>query len=553
MIRQRHVLILACLGLWLHCGGGSEATPDGGNVRADAATPPIDAGIPDATVPGHHQVNLSIIGEGAVTIAPLGLTCSTDCAAGVLAGTSLTLTAEATPPSTFAGWTGACAGLSPCDVVVDGDIAVGAAFGGHWSTMMGGPENDAAAAFARVGTDHLMATGPFQGTAHFGPLQASSSRRAIFIVMLDAAGTVQWLETIRGLPDRSPSFSVRAAGNTAGDVIVGGTFNDTLVVGGVEESAGCCNEAIFASRFSSEGDYVWSTSFVGDASIQATKVAADNDGNVFVIGTFRGTMSFGDTEVTSVDGTDGFLVALAGADGAVMWVRTFDELPRAVAADDASVFIAGDFADAIELGGDTVTTTTLASYAARYESTTGAHMWSSSFGEGATYPSGLDVHDGVLIVVGQYDSNVTFGSTTLLYNEPKDDFVASLVAADGSVNWANRLLTGGKGEGPHVSVFGSGRVAVAGKFRDIGLFGGSLFESTGGSDDIYVAVFDADGNHVWSNAFGTATSDESAVGVAVHSGLQVAIGGWAHNGIDFGDGPLAGTGGQEIFVANLLP
>lgn len=67
-------------------------------------------------------------GSGTVTSTPGGIACSSDCSAPFIPGTPVVLTALPAPGSTFAGWTGACAGTGVCNVTMDGAKSVTATF-----------------------------------------------------------------------------------------------------------------------------------------------------------------------------------------------------------------------------------------------------------------------------------------------------------------------------------------------------------------------------------------------------------------------------------------
>jgi Ca2+-binding RTX toxin-like protein len=71
-------------------------------------------------------VNLAGSGTGLVT-AP-GISCPVDCAETYARGTSLTLNAAGTGGSTFAGWSGACAGTGACVLTMDADKSATATF-----------------------------------------------------------------------------------------------------------------------------------------------------------------------------------------------------------------------------------------------------------------------------------------------------------------------------------------------------------------------------------------------------------------------------------------
>ena len=73
-------------------------------------------------------VELAGTGSGMVTSSPPGITCEQDCSEEYERGTEVTLTAGAEPGSVFVGWTGACTGSGPCQLVMDQPAAVTATF-----------------------------------------------------------------------------------------------------------------------------------------------------------------------------------------------------------------------------------------------------------------------------------------------------------------------------------------------------------------------------------------------------------------------------------------
>jgi hypothetical protein len=68
-------------------------------------------------------------GAGTVASSPSGIACGTTCLATFASGTVVTLTASASPGSTFAGWTGACSGSAlTCTVTMSQARTVSARF-----------------------------------------------------------------------------------------------------------------------------------------------------------------------------------------------------------------------------------------------------------------------------------------------------------------------------------------------------------------------------------------------------------------------------------------
>jgi hypothetical protein len=75
-------------------------------------------------------------GVGTVTSDPPGIDCGTDCTESYNAGTVVTLTATPAGGSTFAGWSGACAGMGSCVVTMSAARTVAATFVTSSSTYL---------------------------------------------------------------------------------------------------------------------------------------------------------------------------------------------------------------------------------------------------------------------------------------------------------------------------------------------------------------------------------------------------------------------------------
>jgi hypothetical protein len=63
-----------------------------------------------------------------VTSTPAGIGCGSDCSEAYPEGASVTLTAVPEPGSTFAGWSGTCAGTGTCTVLMDASKSLTATF-----------------------------------------------------------------------------------------------------------------------------------------------------------------------------------------------------------------------------------------------------------------------------------------------------------------------------------------------------------------------------------------------------------------------------------------
>jgi hypothetical protein len=77
-------------------------------------------------------------GNGTVTSSPSGINCGTACSTSYAKGTKVTLSANASPDSRFAGWAGGgCQGLGDCTVSIENQTTVSATFLGAIHAALG--------------------------------------------------------------------------------------------------------------------------------------------------------------------------------------------------------------------------------------------------------------------------------------------------------------------------------------------------------------------------------------------------------------------------------
>ena len=76
-----------------------------------------------------QSLTVAVTGAGTVTSSPAGISCGTDCTETLAAGSSVTLTANASMNTNFTGWGGACAGTAlTCTLTMDAAKTVSASF-----------------------------------------------------------------------------------------------------------------------------------------------------------------------------------------------------------------------------------------------------------------------------------------------------------------------------------------------------------------------------------------------------------------------------------------
>src|SRR6185295_2422399 len=108
------------------------------SASGDTISRAVTGSATGTTVPT-LSVTRSGSGSGTVTSAPAGINCGASCSQTFSPGTAVTLTATPAAGSTFAGWSGACAGTGACNVTVTAPTAVTATFNATTSNPPGSP------------------------------------------------------------------------------------------------------------------------------------------------------------------------------------------------------------------------------------------------------------------------------------------------------------------------------------------------------------------------------------------------------------------------------
>ena len=137
----------------------------------------------------------------------------------------------------------------------------------------------------------------------------------------------------------------------AGNLFLAGSINGRGDYEG-EPLSGSQNDAIL-SKYAPGGQLLWSLRFGGNADDLAHDVAADGSGGVFATGTFEGSVQFGDFELISHGGRDGFVLRL-DANGEVLWATSFggpaDEQAYTLHYHANTVYVGGSFEETALFG-----------------------------------------------------------------------------------------------------------------------------------------------------------------------------------------------------------
>jgi hypothetical protein len=264
-------------------------------------------------------------------------------------------------------------------------------------------------------------------------------------------------------------------------------------------SAGLCPGNLFAQAL----NWQWADGSGGTNIDWGRSIATDENGNVFVTGSFRSfSLSCGSFTLNNADnyGYQDFILAKYDASGNVLWAKR---------------------------AGDSLKT---------------------EVGEGICVD-----RDGNVLVTGYFDgASVAFDSDTL-YNETglaMDIFVVKYDTG-GNVIWAKRIGGSYDDTGTEITVDASNNILVAGHFRSLAITFDTITLFNAGSSnyyDMFVTKLDPSGNVMWAKSQG-GTDTDFAYGIVTDASNNVFVTGYFKSTtIAFGADVFHNAGIYDIYL-----
>ncbi len=166
-----------------------------------------------------------------------------------------------------------------------------------WAKQVAGTADDRGNSVAVDANGNVYTTGRFEGTVDFDPGAgtfnlSSAGTHDVFISKLDPSGNFEWAKQMGGTAD-DRSFSI--AVDNSGNVYTTGYFNETADFdpgSGTFNLTSSVGSDIFVSKLDSSGDFVWAKQMEGTSNNTGFSIALDANSNVYITGSFQGTVDF---------------------------------------------------------------------------------------------------------------------------------------------------------------------------------------------------------------------------------------------------------------------
>ncbi|HEX6432198.1 MAG TPA: T9SS type A sorting domain-containing protein, partial [Niastella sp.] len=270
---------------------------------------------------------------------------------------------------------------------------------------------------------------------------------------------------------------------------------------------------VYFVRYDAAGNFGWAKNIGGSGADNANGITTDAGGNVYVTGTFRGTVDFdagaGSADLTSFGGHDIFITRY-DALGNYSWAKNIGN-----AGTDATWGIATDQTNSLYITG---------------------HFY------------------------GTVDFDPGTGDGSLTSSGNSDMYIAKYDLL-GNYVWAKSMGGSGDDESRNITVNGNGDVYISGYFAGTADFDPSAAAANvtaSGASDYFLARYDASGNYIAAKSM-EATTEKNISGIVCDAGGNVFTTGYFFVSSDFDpDAPVYNLvsmfNTNDIFIAkyNLL-
>jgi len=366
--------------------------------------------------------------------------------------------------------------------------------------------------------DNILLIGSFGGEVDFGGkiVRANGNddlgNHDFFIAKYDINGQFEWMDHGGGQRDSRSQTGTNAGYAVVSDdkenVIVSGTYIGSPVIGGKKLPAGGPNDDLFIINYDANGNVKWVKVATSNYMIYGIDLGIDDDGNIYVTGTFghhnlSGQAYFEKDTLTSAGGRDIFL-AKYNPSGELQWVK--------------------------------------------------------QAGSPQTGSSGYDQADGISvdtegnsIITGCFIGEAVFGNDTLISFGERDVFIAKY-DTEGELLWVTQAGSplGGRHEqerAADIDIDLDGNIYITGSFTDTAQFGDKAL-ITGSPYNFFIAKYSAEGQNIWAEQFELSDSLQQADGLSidVDDNDNIAVTGFFTGAIRIGEWTLTSKGKEDIFI-----
>ncbi|MDP4230733.1 MAG: SBBP repeat-containing protein, partial [Bacteroidota bacterium] len=322
-------------------------------------------------------------------------------------------------------------------------------------------------------------------TGHCGPMSDFSgdtvAEGGFFIAKYFNDGSLAWVRTAPNGDGRG------LAVDGEGHIFATGAYRQEYTQFGSIPLRGTAGDhELFLVRYDTDGDAIWAISGSGWLWDYGQSISVDTADNIYITGYFNFEMKLDTNTLNTVGVFDNSFLAKYHLDGSLEWVKTVKgrgngNNSNAITVDnEGNVYIAGSFSDTVDFGGGHIICTKEGNFFIAKYHNDGTCEWATSASSSNGYGLAVD-RAGNIYVTGLFNSSLTnFGGITLKGRLGSQYVFLAKYAPNGLTDWAISTSNGGfSNKGLGVAVDPIGNIFVTGDFEDSSIFVSDTMRRTG--------------------------------------------------------------------------
>lgn len=369
---------------------------------------------------------------------------------------------------------------------------------------------------------NLYLTGFFLGVTDFDPSAGVANLTStnfnvsivntldVFLAKYDASGNYVWAKNMGGnSEDLSKAMAIDNAGNL---IITGNILTSTNEYADFDPSASVANisstfrNSTFIAKYTNAGNYTLAFTFNENynENDRVNVVKTDASGNIYVFGNFRGIVDFDPSSntanlVSNAGGNDDIFLAKYSSTGNYLWAIGYDDSANEENALDMEIDASGSVF---------ILYKTASSRRCRKYDSNGNYVRAYYIPHTGKNIA-LDA-SGNLFITGTFYGSTTFSISPSVTMTPVDGYDAYLAKYDnaGVYQWAKQLGGVEDETGTDVKIDNAGNIIFTGDY---------------GTNDFFLAKYDAVGNNLWTNQFVKNQSDYDGASIAIDGSNNIYL------------------------------
>jgi hypothetical protein len=345
--------------------------------------------------------------------------------------------------------------------------------------------------------------------------------------------------------------------DNAGNIVAAGIFSSTLWVKDSLKPLSSANPvSIFIVKTDPAGHLIWQRAFDNKGDVSLFSYAMDDQGNSYLGGYFKNSLSL-DAQTVTGDANQAWpFVAKVDSAGKAVWIKSYKvwggycNIGKIFVDGSQNVYVSCFFYDSIRAESTTFKSPGENSLLVKYDAS-GTMAW-GKITNTIIRSFSADNAGNIYIAGAAGFGKFMFGGVAHVRTDTSRGLILAKFNGAGNLAWFKVIPCGGQSVIVQTAVDPKGNIFAAGHFSDSLRLPGKTIKTTGTAPndaDIFVLSFDSSGKVLWSKTYGsTGVNYVQAAGMD-HAGNLFVTGNFKGS-LSFGPKTLT-SAGQDLYIMKI--